>query len=203
MRSSDAVPLRPERLCREIEALLPADAILVSDTGHSGIWSGMHIELTRPTQTYLRAAGSLGWGLPAALGAKCACPDRPVLCFTGDGGFYYHLAELETALRYGINAVIVVNDNHSLSQETEVFDQAYGGKQRRGLEMWQFRDVDLAAVARAFGCHGERVERPEQIRPALQRALSCGQPAVVDVVTDIQVLGPLPWAPPEKVAGGA
>ncbi len=193
--TSDAVPLRPERLCRVIEAILPADAILVSDTGHSGIWSGMYIELRRPTQTYLRAAGSLGWGLPAALGAKCACPERPVICFTGDGGFYYHLAELETALRYGINAVIVVNDNHSLSQETDVFDQAYGGKQKTGLEMWQFRDVDLAAVARSFGCHGERVERPEQLRPALENALTCGRPAVVDVVTDIDILGPLPWAP--------
>jgi acetolactate synthase-1/2/3 large subunit len=187
--------LRPERICKEIERVLPADAILVSDTGHAGIWTGRHIDLHHRTQTYIRAAGSLGWAVPAALGAKCAAPDRPVVCFTGDGGFYYHFAELETALRYGINVVIVVNDNHSLNQETEIFHQAYGGEQKSGLEMWQFRDVNLACVAEAMGCHGERVEKPEQIRPAMERALASGRPAVVDMVSDIRALGPPPWTP--------
>ena len=195
LRNSDATPMRPERICREIEAVLPDDAILVSDTGHSGMWTATHIELQHPEQTYIRAAGSLGWGLPAAIGAKCAQPDRPVICFTGDGGFYYHMAELETALRYGINVVIVVNNNHSLSQETEIFVDAYGGKQETGLEMWQFREQNLAKIAEAMDCFGERVERPEEIRPALKRALSSGLPAVVDIVSDIDALAPAPWAP--------
>jgi acetolactate synthase-1/2/3 large subunit len=117
-----------------------------------------------------------------------------VFCFTGDGGFYYHMAELETALRYRINTVIIINDNHALSQETEIFVQAYRGEQRTGLEMWQFRDVDLAAVARAMGCHGERVERPEQIRPALERAVASNLPAVVDIVSDVRALAPPPWS---------
>jgi acetolactate synthase-1/2/3 large subunit len=194
-RNSDAVPMRPERICREIEAFLPADAILVSDTGHSGIWTATHIELQHPGQMYLRAAGSLGWGLPAAIGAKCAQPNRPVICFTGDGGFYYHMAELETALRYGINLVIVVNNNHSLSQETEIFVDAYGGKQDAGFEMWQFCEQNLAKIAEAMDCFGERVERPEEIRPALERALASGRPAVVDIVSDIDALAPAAWAP--------
>ena len=195
LRNSDAVPLRPERICREVEASLPENAILVSDTGHSGIWTGTHVELHHPGQTYLRAAGSLGWGLPAALGAKCAQPDRPVICFTGDGGFYYHMAELETALRYGINVVIAVNNNHSLSQETEIFAEAYGGQQHTGLEMWQFREQNFARIAEAMGCFGVRVERPEEIRPALQRALTSDRPAVVDIVSDIDALAPAAWAP--------
>jgi acetolactate synthase-1/2/3 large subunit len=182
--------MRPERICKEVEAFLPSNAILVSDTGHSGFWTGAHIEL-RPGQTFLRAAGSLGWALPAALGAKCARPDRPVVCFTGDGGFYYHMAELETAGRYGINAVIVVNDNHSLNQETDIFAQAYGGQQNASFEMWKFQDLDLAKVANALGCFGERVEKPEGIRPALERAVASGRPAVVDVVSDINVLAPV------------
>ncbi|MHC4717584.1 MAG: thiamine pyrophosphate-binding protein [Planctomycetota bacterium] len=194
LRASGDVPIRPERICREIEEFLPPDAVLVADTGHSGIWTGTHVELHHPGQRYLRAAGSLGWALPAALGAKCAEPDRPVICFTGDGGFYYHVAELETAVRYGINAVIVVNNNHSLSQVMEIFAEAYGGRQDEGFEMWQFREQDLAKVAEAFGCFGVRVERPEEIAPALKRALASNRPAVVDVVSDMEALGPAPWA---------
>ena len=128
MASSDAVPMRPERVCRELSAALPDDAIVVVDTGHAGMWTGQMLELRAPTQTYLRAAGSLGWGFPAALGAKSACPDRPVACFTGDGGFYYHATELETAARYGINAVILVNNNFSLNQDMRPFNAAYGGQ---------------------------------------------------------------------------
>ena len=193
LRASPAVPMRPERLCKEIEGVLPPDAVLVSDTGHSGIWSGAHIELHHSSQTYIRAAGSLGWGLPAAVGAKCAAPDRPVVCFTGDGGFYYHLAELETALRYGVHPVIVVNDNRSLNQETEIFASAYGGVQRQGLEMWKFRDLNIAKMAESLGCLGFRVERPQEIAPALVQALEADRPAVLDVVTDLEALAPDPW----------
>ena len=92
---NDTAPIRVERLCAEITRALPADGILVADTGYSGIWTGTMIELNGAGQTYLRAAGSLGWSFPASLGAKCAAGPRKVLCFTGDGGFYYHLAELE------------------------------------------------------------------------------------------------------------
>ncbi len=193
LRGSQALPMRPERLCKEIEAVLPSDVILVSDTGHSGIWSGAHIELRHSGQTYIRAAGSLGWGLPAAVGAKCAAPDRPVVCFTGDGGFYYHLAELETALRYGVHPVIVVNDNRSLNQETEIFASAYGGVQRQGLEMWQFRDLNIAKMAESLGCLGFRVEQPEEVAPALVQALEAERPAVLDVVSDVEALAPDPW----------
>ena len=193
LRESQAVPMRPERICKEIEAALPPDVILVSDTGHAGIWSGTHIELHHSGQSYIRAAGSLGWGLPAAVGAKCAAPHRPVVCFTGDGGFYYHLAELETALRYGVHPVIVVNDNRSLNQETEIFASAYGGMQPTGLEMWQFRDLNIAKVAESLGCLGFRVEQPEEIAPALVQALEAERPAVLDVVSDLEALAPDPW----------
>lgn len=193
LRQSDAVPMRPERICKELQEALPADAILVSDTGHAGIWTGVHLELRHPGQTYLRAAGSLGWGLPAALGAKCACPSRPVVCFSGDGGFYYHIGELETAVRYGINTVTVVNNNRALSQETLIFAQAYGGQQPSGFKMWQFENLNLARIAEAFGCYAERVEQPAQIRPALERALASGRPAVLDLISDIRALAPDPW----------
>ncbi|MBN8905701.1 MAG: thiamine pyrophosphate-binding protein, partial [Rhodospirillales bacterium] len=152
-RKSDATPMRPERVCAELTDLLPADAVLVSDTGHSGIWTGTMIELNHPTQRFLRCAGSLGWAFPAALGAKCAAGDRPVVCWTGDGGFYYHIAELETAARYGINAIIVVNNNSALNQEITLYDSVYNGQQRgNSSEMWKFTERNFAQVAESFGC---------------------------------------------------
>src|SRR5213594_5018648 len=113
-RRSDAVPIRPERMCKEISDWLPEGGVVLSDTGHSGMWTGQMIRLTKPGQRFLRCAGSLGWGLPATLGAKCALPDRPVIGFCGDGGFYYHLAELETAARFNISAIMLVNNNYAL-----------------------------------------------------------------------------------------
>jgi acetolactate synthase-1/2/3 large subunit len=193
--NSDAAPMRPERLCREITEFLPAHAVVVSDTGHSGIWSGTMIDFTKPGQRYIRCAGSLGWALPASLGVKCALPNTPVFCFTGDGGFYYHLAELETAVRYGINAVIVVNDNRSLNQETRLFDAAYGGQQRgKSREMWVFEDVNLAKVAEAMGCFALRVERPSELKGALEQAFAANKPAVLDVVSDIKALAARGWS---------
>jgi acetolactate synthase-1/2/3 large subunit len=194
LRNSDTVPMRPERLCKEITDFLPANAVVVSDTGHSGIWTGTMIDLKKPGQRYIRCAGSLGWAFPASLGVKCALPDTPVLCFTGDGGFYYHLAELETAVRFGINAVIVVNDNHSLNQEIRLFDAAYGGKQRgKAREMWVFEDINLAKVAEAMGCFAVRVDRPNELRPALEQAFAANRPALLDVATDINALAARAW----------
>ena len=125
-RQSDAYPIRPEGLCREVTEALPRNAVLVADTGWSGVWSGVYIYLTHPDQRYIRAAGSLGWSFPASLGAKCAAPERPVVCFTGDGGFFYHLSELETALRCGIKTVTVVNNNHGFRQCWRGVYRAYG-----------------------------------------------------------------------------
>ena len=193
-RVSDAVPIRPERVIREMEAVLPEDTLLVSDTGHSGIWTGAMMDLDRSGRTYVRAAGSLGWGLPAAIGAKCAVPDRPVVCFTGDGGFWYHFGELETAVRYGIDTVTVVNNNSSMNQETKGIEMAYDGDPP-GYELMTFNDVDFARLAEDLGCFGARVEEPGQLRPALEAALACGRPAVVDVVTDRTVLPPPPLVP--------
>ena len=193
---SDAAPMRPERVCREISAVLPENAVLVSDTGHSGIWTGAVVNFTRPGQRLIRCAGSLGWGFPGALGVKCALPDRPVVCFTGDGGFYYHLSELETAARYGINLVVVVNNNSALNQEIPHFDKAYGGDpQERGRDMWGFSNVNFAQVAQALGCVGMRVERPGDMAKTLERALAAGKPVVIDTLTDYRAFSPKTWIP--------
>ncbi len=180
---SNDIPIRPERICHEIAEFLPSNALVVSDTGHSAGWTGMIIDLTKPGQNYIRAAGSLGWGLPAAIGAKCAVPDRPVICFTGDGGFWYHISELETAARCGINTINVVNNNHSLNQ----IGRAYKGQ--TGVdEVWQFSDINFAEIANAMGCFGIQVKKLGNLGKALEQALASGKPAVIDVITDINAI---------------
>ena len=157
----DATPIRPERLCKEIGEILPPVGAVVSDTGHAAIWSSTMIDFNAPGQRYLRCAGTLGWGLPASIGAKCALPDKPVLCFTGDGGFYYYISELETAARMGINVVVVVNNNHSLQQVKNTVDISYGGNPvARGRGLWVFKETNFAKIAEDMGCLGLRVERP-------------------------------------------
>jgi len=117
----------------------------------------------------------LGWAFPASLGVKYALPNRPVLCFTGNGGFYYHISEL--------------------GQEQRLFNAAYGGTQRgRAHEMWMFKETNFAKVAEGMGCFGIRVEKPDELRSALQRAFSSGRPAVIDAVSDYRVLHPRAWA---------
>ncbi|HET6491836.1 MAG TPA: thiamine pyrophosphate-binding protein [Burkholderiales bacterium] len=197
MRVSDAVPLRPERICKEITDALPADGVVVSDTGHAGMWTGQMIEITKPTQRYIRCEGSLGWGLPGAMGVKCALPDRPVVLFTGDGGIYYHLAELETAARHGINLVVVVNNNNSLNQEIPLVNAAYREK-RNDLsgEIWHFqKGINLAKVAETLGCAGFRVEKPGEVKELLPRAFAMGKPVVIDVASEEQALAPTAWLP--------
>jgi acetolactate synthase-1/2/3 large subunit len=184
--NSDAVPIRPERLCRELTRALPEDAIVVADTGYSAIWAGTLIRITSPDQLFLRAAGSLGWAFPAALGAKCAFQDRPVVCFSGDGAFWYHISELETAVRCGIHTVTVINNNSVLGQCQRGIRRAYGDYRGSEKEQFRFMDTDFAQIANDMGAFGIRVEKPNEIHPAILQALVQNRPAVVDVATEAE-----------------
>jgi acetolactate synthase I/II/III large subunit len=188
-------PIAVERLCAEVTRALPADGILVVDTGYSGIWTGTMIDLNGSGQSYLRAAGSLGWAFPASLGATCAGAARKTVCFTGDGGFYYHLAELETARRYRIPVTVIVNNNSGFGQNLTGVRRVSGNRPSRGEELVRFGPTDFTAVARSFGVRGIRVEQPGEIAPALAEALAADEPVVVDVVTDLEPRAPEPWAP--------
>ena len=192
----NTAPIAVERLCAEVTRALPLDGILVADTGYSGIWTGTMIELNGAGQTYLRAAGSLGWAFPASLGAKCAAGDRKVVCFTGDGGFYYHLAELESARRCGIAVTVIVNNNSGFGQNLTGVNRIAGNRPGRGEELIRFGPTDFTAVARSFGVRGIRVEQPSEIAPALREALAADETVVLDVVTDLEPRAPAPWTPP-------
>ena len=193
--NSDVLPMRPERLCKELSDRLPDDAILLSDTGHAGVWCAQMIDLKKPEQSFLRAAGSLGWALPAAMGAKCAAPHRPVICFTGDGGVWYHMMELDTARKTGINTVTLINNNHSLNQEQGGIEGTYGQRSSESDAHWLFPDQNFVRMAESIDCFGVTVNKPSELEGALEQALNAGKPAVIDVKTHIEGIADRAWMP--------
>jgi acetolactate synthase-1/2/3 large subunit len=193
-RNSGDTPMRPERVLKELGACLPEDVLLVSDTGHSAMWISQQLWMNSSKWDFIRCAGSLGWGFPASLGAKCAFPDRPVVCFTGDGGYWYHMQEVETAVRFGINSVTVVNNNNSMNQEINVYTRAYDGNPSdQWGTMWKFTQPNLSRIAEEMGALGIRVERPEEIAPAMEKALAADRPAVVEIMTEMEAISPGAW----------
>ncbi len=150
--------------------------------------------VTAPGRHFFRAAGSLGWSLPASLGTALANPGRRVACVIGDGGVGYHLMELETALRCGIDVTVVVLNNRSLA--FEYHGQMLQWNNRVLPKVNDFLDVDYADVARAIGAEGVRVHDVADLRQALDQALSCGRAALLDVLIDKEV-----WAPVTNFEG--
>ena len=188
---SGAVPIRPERICHELSRHLPDNAIVVVDTGHAGMWMGGMYDLKSSNQSYMRSAGHLGWAFPAGLGAKCGAPERPVVTFTGDAGFWYHIGEIETAVRWKINAVTVVNNNGGGNQSKRGFDRVYGGQQtEQARELWTFSKMNFARIAEDMGALGIRVENASAFPAALAQGLAANRPVVIDVASDIEYLAP-------------
>ncbi|HEY5278635.1 MAG TPA: thiamine pyrophosphate-binding protein [Pseudolabrys sp.] len=191
MLESDAVPINPARICHELTQHVPDDAIVIVDTGHAGMWMGGMYDLRKDTQSYIRSAGHLGWAFCAGIGAKAACPERPVVVFTGDAGFWYHIGELETQVRWNIPSVTLVNNNGGGNQSKRGFDRVYGGESNnRSRELWTYKPMNFAKIAEDIGALGIRVEKPAEIGPALAKAIASKRPAVIDVATDIEALAP-------------
>ena len=184
LQAQDSEVISPERLCLEITRALPDDAILFSDTGNSAIWSSIMVRMKK-TQRFYRAAGSLGWGFPASIGAKCGLPDKSIYCFCGDGAIYYHLCEMETAVRNGINTVTIINNNGGFVQTREMLDIVYEDESEESKKKtYQFSShVEFSKVAEAMGCWAKRVTDANDILPAIKEAAASKRPAVVEVIT--------------------
>ena len=188
--TSEDAPIRPERLASDLSDLVPDDAAIVVDTGHSGVWMGGYFNVTAG-QRYIRSSGHLGWAFPAALGVKAALPDRPVVTFTGDAGFWYHIGELETAVRWNLNTITVVNNNSGGNQTRNGYGWVYEGTGlQRDRELWAFRDIDFAKVAEDIGALGLRVDTPSELEPAMKQALAADRPVVINVTTDPDIMAP-------------
>ncbi|MGQ9715814.1 MAG: thiamine pyrophosphate-dependent enzyme, partial [Anaerolineae bacterium] len=179
---SEAVPVHPLRLMREVREFVPREAISCVDGGNTAVWAHYMNRIYEP-RTFLWAAdsGHLGTGVPYAIGAKLARPEVPVYCITGDGSFGFNAMELETARRLGLPIVVIVANDHAWGMIKGAQAAIYQGRYI-GVDFSPETRYDK--LAEALGCYGERVTEPAEIKPALQRAVASGLPAVLDVVLD-------------------
>ena len=155
-------------------------AVLVQDAPSFGTWIHRYLDFTGPGTFYASAGGSMGWGLPAAMGMQLARPGDRIISVSGDGSFWMVAQDLETAVREDLPVVTVITNNFAFGNTRDRQRTAHGG---RYVGVF-YGNPDFAAYARLLGAHGERVTAGADLRPALERALASGRPAVVDVIQD-------------------
>ncbi len=165
---------------RALAEALPEDAIVTNDAGNFSGWAHRYHRFRRWPSQLGPTNGAMGYGVPAAIGAKAACPDREVVCFVGDGGFLMTGNEIATALLEGLAPLILVIDNGMYGTIRMHQERDYPGR----TIATTLASPDFAALARAFGAHGESVRKTEEFAPALARARAAGTVAVIDIKLD-------------------
>lgn len=180
----DQVPIKPQRVYQEMNAFFGPGTMFTTGCGLTQIWSGQFQQGSGP-RTYLASggAGTLGYDLPAAIGAKVARPQEVAVAVVGDGGIGFTVEELAMACQHKIPIVVVIVNNGYLSLIRQ--NQRYAYEYEYGVDLtYDGRGVDWVRVAEAFGCYAERVTEPGQLRAAFQRAVDAGRPAVIDVIVE-------------------
>jgi acetolactate synthase-1/2/3 large subunit len=189
--TSDAVPIHPARVVAELQAALPSDAIVVTDSGaHRAFWA--HHWVADQPRTYLTAAnlGPMGWAIPAGVGAQAARPDRRVVVVTGDGCMLMHGIEIQTAARYGLPVIFLVVNNSALGNVYLRAKTAGPGPR----EMTILPTHDYAGFARSLGLQAATVEDPDDLARALAAAVAADAPYLVDVRCGRDYTTPVqPW----------
>ncbi len=181
-------PIRPQHLMAQIQAQLNPEDIVVSDASFSVGWVGSYLRAMRGGQRFLfpRGLATMGFGVPAAIGARFAQQEGKVVVVVGDGSVTYALGELAVLAKYGLDIIVVVLNNSCLgySKISEMLNYS------ADYEEVDFPDTDFALIARGFGCEGLAVRDPSELAPALETAFALGGPALLDVRVD-------PWQTPE------
>ena len=182
-------PIRPERMMKELDGILQPEDIVVADASYASVWTANFLTASKPGQRFItpRGLAGLGWGLPFALGAKTARPGNRVFGIVGDGGFAHVWSELETARRMGLQITLIVLNNQILGYQKHAEKVIWGDHS----DVVDFQPVDHAAIARACGVQGIRIEKPEDFAPALKAAAASETTTVLDVVTDERAFPPV------------
>jgi acetolactate synthase I/II/III large subunit len=190
LATSPAEPIHPLRLAEEIEAVREPGSFIVADGGNSTLWALMAEQRHRKGGLVVSTLGDLeaiGAGVPHAVGLKLAAPDRQVILHSGDGSFGYGAMEFETAVRRQVPIVTVVHNDGGWGMTRDMQAAYFGVDREIGNRHGTVR-YDLLVAA--LGGHGEHVERPEELAPALHRALAAGRPACVNVMVDPEPRSP-------------
>ncbi|HJN92869.1 MAG TPA: thiamine pyrophosphate-dependent enzyme, partial [Dehalococcoidia bacterium] len=184
----DDGPVHPYRLAVEVVRAAGPDAIVIADGGETSGWVASAAQVHAPghflSHGYL---GCLGVGLPFAIAAKVAHPDKPVVCVSGDGSIGLNFSEFDTMVRHGLSIVTVINNDTIWGMSAHGQDILFGRERRAATELGRVRYDEAAA---GFGCHAELIEGSAELGPALARAFDAGRPACLNVMTDPNVVSP-------------
>lgn len=190
--SFDDVPLKPQQVIKEIRDSIGYDAIVTTDVGQNQMWMA-HYFTSKIPRTFLSSGGlgTMGFGFPAAMGAKVALPENDVVAVSGDGGFLMVCQDLATIKEYDIPVVVCVLNNRYLGMVAQWQKLFYNER----MSHTHLGEVpDFVKLAEAFGVQGERVEKPGEMKETLKAALKSGDPTLIDVVIDPDEI--LPMVPP-------
>lgn len=178
----DDEPIKPQRIIKEFMDVLDDDAILTSEVGQCQMWVAHYYDMKEPRK-FINSGGlgTMGFGFPAAIGAKVGCPDLQVVDMAGDGSFLMNSQELATAVENDIPVVVAIFNNKYLGMVKQWQDIFYD-KRRSSTHLGS--SPDFVKLAESYGAYGDRITRPSEIAPKLQDALDSGKPAVLDIIVD-------------------
>lgn len=190
--SFNDIPLKPQQIMKEIMEAVDEDTIMTTDVGQNQMWMA-HYYLSKKPRTFLSSGGlgTMGFGFPAAMGAKVAMPESDVVAVCGDGGFLMVSQDLATIKEYDIPIVVCVLDNRYLGMVAQWQNLFY---EKRFSHTHLGEVPDFVKLAEAFGVNAERVERPGEMRETLKNALNSGEPTLIDIIIDPEEI--LPMVPP-------
>ena len=181
----DCIPIHPHRVFGAMNEAFGPDTLFTTGCGITQIWSGQLQEIDKPRH-YLPSggAGTLGYDIPAAFGAMTAQPGKRAVAVMGDFGFTFHVQELATAAKYDVPLIVVIVNNAYLGLIRQNQKGAYGYEYMVEMKVNQSGLIDYVKVAEGLGCEAERVYKPEEIAPAMERAKASKKPYVIDIVCD-------------------
>jgi pyruvate oxidase len=174
-----ATPLRPPYIMKVLSDLVPEDAVITIDVGENGWWFGRNFRMKRQRLVMSGYLATMGFGFPAAIAAKLACPKKAVFCITGDGGFVQAMGDFVTAVKYRLPMVVAILNNHELGMIR--VEQKMEQYQNFGTDL---HNPDFVLFAEACGGAGIHVQKPDELAPAVTRALSLDRPVILDIETD-------------------
>jgi acetolactate synthase-1/2/3 large subunit len=179
-------PVQMGPIMNYLESVLPDDAIMTNGAGNYATWLHRFHRFRRYGTQGAPTSGSMGYGLPAAVGAKALHPDRMVVCFAGDGCFMMHGQEFATAVQYNLPIIVLVINNGIYGTIRMHQEREYPGR----VSGTDLNNPDFAALARAYGGHGETVEKTEDFASAFERARASGKPAIIEIKLDPEAITP-------------